>query len=139
MRIVAPLVRAIACAARGRRGRRRHRLHFEGGVRRGDGRSTDVAVLDFDDVAAGTVIPSGGPLGGVTFDLHDRRRRVARRDRRLRNDLRTNSLGLTGDLMFLAGDAFFIDFQPATAIGLYVIGEDMLPGDIELRRSRAAS
>ena len=93
----------------------------------------DVVVLDFDGVAAGTIIPDGGALGGITFDyaIEGGAELVVIDAFEANSGL--NSLGTTGDLTFLAGDAFSIGFAPATAVALFVIGEDMLPGDVELQ------
>jgi hypothetical protein len=95
----------------------------------------EVAALDFDDVAAGTTIPSGSALGGVTFEyaIEGGAQLVVIDAFDANSGL--NSLGLTGDLTFLAGDAFSIGFAPARAIALFVIGEDTLPGDVELQTS----
>ncbi len=92
----------------------------------------DVAVLDFDAVAAGTVIPSGSVFDSVRFDyaITGGAQLVVIDDFAATSG--ANSLGITGDLSFLAGDAFSIAFPPASALGLFVIGEDMLAGDVVL-------
>jgi hypothetical protein len=96
---------------------------------------TEVAALDFEDVAADTIIPSGTALGDVTFYYAiDGGAQLVVIDAFEANS-GLNSLGITGDLTFLAGDAFSIGFAPATAIALFVIGEDTLPGDFELQTS----
>jgi len=92
------------------------------------------ADADFEGLADLTVVPSGTALGGVTFgySIGDGSvQMIVVAD--FPTTSGTNSLGTAGDLTFLAGDAFTIAFPPSTAVGLYVIGEDMLPGDVVLQ------
>jgi hypothetical protein len=93
----------------------------------------NVAVLDFDGVAAGTLIASDTSLDpiGFSYAITGGAQLVVIDD--FATTSGTNSLGITGDLSFLAGDAFSMTFPPATAVGLFVIGEDMLPGDVALQ------
>lgn len=90
------------------------------------------ASLDFDTLAGGTLIPSGTTVGDFTFSYA-----IAGADLVVVDAFATtsgaNSLGATGeDQALLASDAFDLEFPAATAIGLYVIGVDMLAGDVEL-------
>jgi hypothetical protein len=90
------------------------------------------AAADFDALADATVIPSGGAVDGVvfTYDLG------AGIDLLVTGSFTTtsdpNCLGTNTEEVFLAGDAFTMGFPASTAIGVYVIGEDLLPGDFEL-------
>jgi hypothetical protein len=92
-----------------------------------------VASVDFESVAAGTVIPDGGLLGGIEFEyvIDGSQQLVVIDDFAATSG--TRSLGTSTDRVFLAGDQFSLHFAPATAIGIYVIGEDMIPGDVELQ------
>ena len=92
----------------------------------------DVAVVDFDDVIAGTLIPSDTGIGAVTFSYAIGAGAQLLVIDAFETTSGLNSLGITDDLSFLAGDGFSIGFPPATAVGLFVIGEDTLPGDIAL-------
>jgi hypothetical protein len=91
------------------------------------------ADADFDGFLDGTVIPSGTTTGGVTFtySIGDNLQMVVVTSYSTTSG--QNSLGLVNDLVFLAGDGFSIEFPSSTAVGLYVIGEDILPGDILLQ------
>jgi hypothetical protein len=91
-----------------------------------------VAALDFESLGAPTAIPSGAVHGGFAFTYSIAGEQLVVTDA-FPATSGANSLGVTGDLVFLASDAFSLAFPPATAIGLYVIGEDMLPGDVELQ------
>lgn len=100
---------------------------------------TPSATLNFDSLAAGTLIAEGETVQGITFDY----------------DLFTNfgvSLQVLGDFdttsplnylgtddggVFLDGDSFDLGFTPSFAIGLYVISADeqgvsIRDGDVEL-------
>jgi hypothetical protein len=90
-----------------------------------------VAALDFESLAPTTTIPSGTQQGGFTFTYAIGGEQLVVIDA-FATTSGSNSLGVTGELVFLASDIFSLAFAPATAIGLYVIGEDMLPGDVEL-------
>lgn len=106
---------------------------------------TDVRVLDFESVPAGTTIASGDSLGGITFTfaidggfdlivldsvLHE-----------IDATSGTRSLGVEEDgdaLPLLAGDRFTLGFDRVVhAVGIYVIagaiGGDIQPGDLVLR------
>jgi hypothetical protein len=91
--------------------------------------------LDFDTLAAGTLIPSGTAQGGITFTYS-----LGARQLQVRNDFGTTSspnyLGLTSiDGTFLNGESFTMDFaSPITALGLYVIGapDANIAGDFSL-------
>lgn len=75
-------------------------------------------MLNFDSLAAGTLIPSGSSQGGITFTYS-----IAGLTMKLTNAFSTtsgaNSLGLTGgDEAFLDGDAFNLGFAaPQLALG----------------------
>jgi hypothetical protein len=94
-----------------------------------------LGTVNFDALADGTVITSGGSVGGLTFTYSIGGGLF---DMEVINDFQTtspaNSLGTTGDDTFVAGDAFDLSLSnPATAIGLYVIGSGLfLPGDFTL-------
>lgn len=91
-----------------------------------------VASLDFESIAGDTVIPSGTTLDGFTFSHGIAGVDVIVVDG-LATTSGTKSLGTASDRTFLASDVFALAFAPATALGLYVIGEDMIPGDVELQ------
>jgi hypothetical protein len=96
-----------------------------------DGLAT-TADVDFDALADGTVIPSGGAVGDVvfTYDIG------ASVDLVVTGAFTTtsspNCLGTNSEDVFLAGDAFTMEFPASRAIGIYVIGEDLLAGDLTL-------
>jgi hypothetical protein len=92
--------------------------------------------VDFEGLAAGTLVPSGSSVGGITFtyiipdgsggfltaqvtDAYDQTTSGG-----------ANALGLdTPDHAFLSGDTLTLTFaQPVQAVGLFVIGS---PGDVE--------
>src|SRR5262245_61116459 len=78
-----------------------------------------VSRLDFEGVAAGTLLPSGSSLGGVTFTYS-----IDSLSMKVTNSFDTtsptNSLGLTGgDEAFLDGDTITLSLgQPLFALGL---------------------
>jgi hypothetical protein len=97
--------------------------------------------LNFDSLAAGTLIPSGGVQGGITFtySISDVNGPLTME---VRNDFGTTSspnyLGLNSvDGTFLNGDSFTMGFgSPVTALGLYVVtptNQIDLADDFELR------
>jgi hypothetical protein len=105
-----------------------NRAAFEGAIG-----ALAASTIDFESLAAGTVVPSGGAIGGdvsISYAFDGGVQIV------VVNDFATtsgaNSLGTQGDLVFLAGDSFELGFPPSLAVGLSVIGEDMLPGDVTL-------
>jgi hypothetical protein len=95
-----------------------------------------LAALDFEDFTAPAVLPSevvyDSAYAGFSF-----RYEIEGAELLVTGAWATtsgaNSLGTTGDDSLLASDAFTLEFAAATAIGLYVIGEDMQPGDVELQ------
>ncbi len=93
---------------------------------------TPVTALDFEEFSAGTLFQNGGSSGVISFgySIGDNELLVVIDAFETTSGL--NSLGVTGDLAFLAGDSFGMSVPEATAIGLFVIGEDMLPGDVVL-------
>ncbi|RIL06120.1 MAG: hypothetical protein DCC71_07855 [Proteobacteria bacterium] len=91
-----------------------------------------VAALDFDALAPNTIVPSGAALGAFAFTYAiDGGAQLMVIDG-FATTSPANSLGVVGDLAFLAGDGFELAFPPARAIGLYVIGEDLAAGDVSL-------
>jgi hypothetical protein len=90
------------------------------------------ASVDFDDVAAGTVIPSGSAVDGVTFTHAIGAGVELVVTGSFTTTSSPNCLGTNSEEVFLAGDAFTMGFPRSAAIGLYVIGEDLLPGDFVL-------
>ena len=91
-------------------------------------------VVDFEGVASGTLIPSGGSVGGLEFEYAISGQTLA-----IASQFGTTSgtqyLGLDNpDTAFNLGDSFTIHFgKTVRAIGLYVIaGGDTLAGDFEL-------
>jgi len=99
----------------------------------------DLRVLDFEGVAAGTLVPSGSALDGVSFDYSIGAFQLQVTDAFAASS-GTRSLGLDADDALLAGDAFSMDFDRVVhAVGVYAIGADLLAGDFELRLPGGAS
>ena len=93
-------------------------------------------ILDFDGIAAGTIIASGETVGSVTFtydfggvqmdvsDVFD-------------TTSAPNFLGTDDGNLFLSGDDFTLSFDPLNALGMFFlstdrIGVNLLDGDIAL-------
>lgn len=98
----------------------------------GGGTST----LDFEGTVAGTLIPTGSSLGGITFSYS-----IAGLDMMVADDFDTTSgtnvLGLDDAdnfNQFFDGDEFSLSFDtPITALGLFFItGDPLFANDIEL-------
>jgi len=91
------------------------------------------AFADFDAFADATPLPSGTTTGGVTFTyvIGDNVQLMAVGG--FQTISSPNSLGTSNGFVFLAGDAFTMSFPPSTAVGLYVIAEDLLPGHVVLQ------
>jgi microcystin-dependent protein len=94
----------------------------------------DQQTVDFGDATAtGTLIASGSAFDGITFSYM-----IDPYTLRITDAFGTtsppNSLGLnSADDAFLGGDAFDMTFdRPVSALGLYVIGEDIIAGDLTL-------
>jgi hypothetical protein len=104
--------------------------------------STASQTLTFDGVAAGTLIPTGGTEGGVSFTYS-----LGGLTLQVRDDFGTTSplnyLGVdTVDGTFLNGESFTMVFaSPVTALGLYVIGapEANVAGDFLLSATGSGS
>jgi hypothetical protein len=90
------------------------------------------ASVDFDDLADGTVIANGSSVGGVAFTQSIGGGVEFVVTGRFTTTSDPNCLGTSTEDVFLAGDAFTMGLPASTAIGLYVIGEDLLPGDFAL-------
>ena len=95
------------------------------------------SILDFDSLAAGTLLSSGTTTDGVTFTYD-----IAGETMKIVDAFDTtspgNSLGLTGgDDAFLDGDAFDLGFdQEVNALGMFFITSDpALAGEIQLSAS----
>lgn len=95
---------------------------------------SDLQVVDFEGVAAGTTFPSGTGTGGLAFGYT-----IAGQTVQVASTFGTTSgtnyLGLDNpDTAFNLGDSLTIDFgRTVHAAGLYVIaGADALAGDFEL-------
>ncbi len=94
--------------------------------------------LDFESLTSGTLIPSGGSAGGITFSYIIGSPPLSMM---VASDFLTTSgsnyLGLNdpGNYnQFIAGDTFTMSFAtPVTAVGMYFItGDHLLSGDIHL-------
>ncbi len=88
--------------------------------------------LDFDGLSAGTLIPSGTTLDGITFDYD-----FGGVSMKVTDVFDTTSppnfLGTDDADVFQDGDDFDLLFAPVQAIGLYFItADDLLDGDIGL-------
>ena len=98
--------------------------------------SPTVSTLDFDAVAAGTLIADGDTLGGITFDYPT----LAGFDVSLMvtdafdAPSGSNSLGTDDDDVLQDGDDLVLSFAAVNAIGLYIIfaPDPLLDGDVEL-------
>jgi len=108
--------------------------------------SSGLATLDFESVAAGTTIPSGGSAGGITFnqaigfDLLVDSTPVSG----LTTTSGNNYLGLDDgfQFQFLGGDSFTMDFGATIqAVGLFVVGVPFanFAGDFTLTTSAGSS
>jgi hypothetical protein len=98
--------------------------------------SGPTSTLDFDSTTAGTLIPSGNSLGGITFTYN-----IGGLDMKVVDDFDTTSpnnyLGLddAGNFdQFIDGDEFTLSFStPVSAAGMYFItGDPLINGDIHL-------
>jgi hypothetical protein len=93
------------------------------------------ATEDFDNVAAGTAIPSGGSVGGLTFSFSFTgppaySLAVTDGDKYggalpAPTTSPANFLATTIDDLFLGGDDITLSFAPVHAIGLYIISAEV--------------
>lgn len=89
--------------------------------------------LDFEAVSAGTVLPSGSTMGGITFTYNFGGFNMQVLDT-YNTTSGKNYLGTDGDGIFLSGDMFTMNFsQNIQALGLFAIsGDIILEGDFRL-------
>jgi hypothetical protein len=98
--------------------------------------SAAIRRVDFDSIAAGSIVASGWTLEGVSFEAPGRELVVTDA---WQTTSGAHSLGATGLDALLAGDALVLDADAAHAIGLTLIGAGALPGDFELRFAGAVA
>lgn len=91
----------------------------------------EARTLDFESLDPGTPLPSGSELDGISFGYDLAGARILVIDD-AGTTSGTRSLGVDEDLAFIAGDVLDLAFVPARAVGLSVIGSDLLPDDFEL-------
>jgi MYXO-CTERM domain-containing protein len=97
------------------------------------------ATLDFDEVAAGTLLPNGSALGGITFSYDFGGVQLLISDV-FDTTSAPNFLGTDDGSVLQDGDDFTLGFEPRNAVGMYFIAADqLLDGDIELAAGGAAA
>lgn len=95
--------------------------------------------VDFESAAPGVAIPSGSSQGAVAFSYDFGGVEMAAYDA-FPSTSGTHGLGTQDARVFQDGDAFAMSFDPAHAIGLYVVTRDALvDGDITLTASGATA
>ncbi|RIL02371.1 MAG: hypothetical protein DCC71_16460 [Proteobacteria bacterium] len=94
--------------------------------------------IDFESIAAGTVLAAGTHVGGVGFWLAAASGRELVVTDAWATTSGAHSLGTTPLDALASGDALTLALPPALAVGVTVIAADALPGDFELHFAGAA-
>ena len=91
-----------------------------------------LSTLDFDALSAGTIISSGGTVGGITFAYDFGGVQMMASDV-FSTTSPSNFLGTDDADVFQDGDDFALSFAPTNALGMFFLSADFLfDGDISL-------